>query len=137
MLTRTIRTLLDLRSGRRWFATVLLLVGLYTVRWVLPHDVPTRTLDTLRLRLSHEYFPPNDAEFSDRELLKQNMKARSDVRIDECAAKGLVWGKYLRLSVSVAGAPPPDGRTIRYFIVDAAGMPTGQHDGFAYYTYLW
>lgn len=116
---------------------MLAITALYAVRWLLPHTVPPATLDAIRFRLANEYAPPGTVNLSDRAALAASAKLRGQVKLERISAKGLVWGKYVRVEVSIAGATPPDGRRVRYFNLDATGMFTAKHDGLDYYANLW
>ncbi len=111
---------------------------LYAVRWFIPHTVPESVFRDMKFRLQNEYAPPGAIPVADRVAFDAAQKLRNSVTIGTITAKGLLYGKYLRAEVSVAGGPPPDGRRVRYYIKDPlSGFLTDDFTGYRYYINLW
>jgi hypothetical protein len=111
---------------------------LYAIRWFVPHTVPPIVLNNLKFRLSNDYAPPGSVPVSNRAAFAAAENLRKQVTIERVTAKGLLWGKYLRVEVSIAGATPPDGRRVRYFTADPiSGYVTHEPSARKFYLALW
>ncbi len=111
---------------------------LYAVRWFIPHTVPETVFRDMKFRLQNEYAPPGAVPVTNRPAFDAAQQLRDSVTIERITAKGLLYGKYLRAEVSVAGTAPPDGRRVRYYSKDpVSGSLTHDPSGLRYYFHLW
>jgi hypothetical protein len=138
---------------RGWHAVVAIvaLIGYSGIQmWMRVRTVEDGMRDAVRERLLNEY-----SGRGPRDVARLLAEARNgtpveslpelvqrDVEFTSMAAHGRMGGPvaFVRVEVTVDGAPPPDGRAIRYFSVsrkfDGGWMVVGDSDSYRYYREL-
>lgn len=131
---------------RGWPLALFLLFigGAGFARWAREHPLPRDAREAILLQLQADYARPVLAQFQSKqtdraalERLATRLAQRQEIRLERITARGLLWPKYVRAEVSVAGQPPPDGRPVRYFTLGWMGYAKPEISALRYYCNLW
>ena len=127
------RLSVEVKGGALWLL-LLLLGGCWGFEYWLSRRTMDEAADTLKPfiagRIAQDALnslgnlPPDRLTPTQREWLSSRLIPMTELEVNILGVRGMGHQRAVKASVLISGRPPPDGRTVRYYVMNYA-LPFG------------